>query len=134
MSWPPTSHTVKEIFLYSTVSTLNPVEDNINLKICFLSLFNFIKIINVNYFPFSLHWEQSFPSINLTLWLTGLHVPLLGIQLHSQGQSASMGMNIKTTYYDKVATNMCIIVRYEFRVLCHTITRRFVQHKCSVFL
>lgn len=25
LSWPPTSHTVKEMFLYSTVSTLNPI-------------------------------------------------------------------------------------------------------------
>jgi hypothetical protein len=25
LSWPPTSHTVNEMFLYSTVSTLKPV-------------------------------------------------------------------------------------------------------------
>lgn len=28
MSWPPTSHTVKLMFLYSTVSTLKPTQQH----------------------------------------------------------------------------------------------------------
>lgn len=32
MSWPPTSHTVKLMFLYSTVSTLKPEEDRKEIR------------------------------------------------------------------------------------------------------
>merc|ERR1719263_2289969 len=58
LSWPPTSHTVKLMFLYSTVSTLKPI---VGIVVTTSPSFNLYKIV---VFP-----AASRPTINIRISL-----------------------------------------------------------------
>ena len=75
LSWPPTSQTVKSMFLYSTVSTLNPIVGMVVTTSPSFSLYNIVVLpaaskptirIRFSFLPASL--SSSFPNNTPILW------------------------------------------------------------------